>query len=168
MAFTTHCYLQQPSFSASSFPWKLATAHSHGSVLCGTRTSWPSYMWSHSADCMQPLKLKCTGMGRSKLTTDICYAAKYKHKFFVWLLGPVCPTKDRVLIKWWSWVISISSCFQLNSSWICLTSGLWNVMRYRVQTSLNTTKKIYSFTPSATSPVKFSCCFSLCPCFSIA
>lgn len=79
----------------------------------------------------------------------------------VGLLGPVCPTKDGVLIKWWSWVISISSWFQLNSSWICLTSGLWNGMRYKMQTSLNTTEKIHSFTPSATSSVKSSCCFSL-------
>lgn len=77
------------------------------------------------------------------------------------LLGAVCQWKYRVVIKQGSYITSISSCFQLNSSWICLTSGLWNGTRYEMHTSPDTSVKFPSFNPSVTSPAKCSYCFFL-------
>lgn len=81
--------------------------------------------------------------------------------FSMGLLGAVCQWKYRVVIKQGSYITSISSCFQLHSSWICLTSGLWNGTRYEMHTSPDTSVKFPSFNPSVTSPAKCSCCFFL-------
>lgn len=153
---TSSSPLSQLPFSPNSF---LLWGNCHSSSSCGAPMFWLNWMWSHSDGCSSPWSWNFPEW-RKRRTHLLCWWVPIR-VLSMGLLDPVCHWKHRVVIKQGSYVISISSRFQLNSSWICLTSGLWNGTRYEMRTSPDASVKFLSFSSSVTSPAKCSCCFFL-------